>query len=141
MAAGTEQYVSGLGGYMEVRYPSSATGSPGSWVRMNIITWDDNRTSRNAENTHSGVAATNYEHVVPDNGGTFSAGLDVSQATSGYNLTSGTKVDVRFYLGPTGKSELLTFTLLENLQLHDDNSTDIVRISGTFKGGTLTPFS
>src|SRR5690606_13166875 len=73
--------------------------------------------ARLAENTHSGVSATNYEPVVPDHSWSGSIPWDDSNLPdTDFGLTEGAKVTIIFTLGASGKSETLTGTTVESVE-------------------------
>lgn len=97
------------------------------------------KASRNVDNTHSGVTAANYEHVVGDHAATVEIPWDDSNIPdTDAGLAEGTKVTIIFHLGASGKTETLTNTLVESVEDVTDNGQDIIRTIVTTKGGTLT---
>jgi len=95
--------------------------------------------SRTTENTHSGVASSNYEHVVYDHAWSASVPWDDTNIPdTDFLLIEGTKVALKFPLGTTGKFNLLTNTIVETVEDICDNAGDIIRTEITGKGGVLT---
>src|SRR5437016_3676642 len=126
-------FVSGNGGYITVTVPS---GAP---VRLDIKKWTLKKTSKNVENTHSGTPSTNFEHVVPHYEWDVEVPIDITNFPDAATLLrEGTKATITFYLGTSGKFDVLSNTLVQDLSDVDDNSEDILRTTVTGKGGTLT---
>lgn len=108
-------------------------------VTLNITKWTLRKSSRNVDNTHSGVTAANYEHVVPDHSATIEIPWDDTNIPdTDAGLNEGSKVTITFNLGSGSKTEVLTNTLVESVEDVCDNSGDIIRSVATVKGGTLT---
>lgn len=108
-------------------------------VTLNVTKWTLRKTSRNVDNTHSGVTASNYEHVVPDHSATFEIPWDDTNIPdTDAGLAEGSKVTVTMNLGSGSKTQILTNALVESLEDVCDNSGDIIRSVCTVKGGTLT---
>jgi len=126
------EYVSGNGGYIEVR----AAGSSGSYTRYDVKKWVLRTTSRLTENTHSGVTATNFEEVVPHNEWSAEIPLDVLNFPSDGPLGL-SKVDIKFHVGDTADFFDLRGTSNEVGEVTDDNAEDIVRVMASGKGGSL----
>lgn len=112
------------------------TGSP---VTLNVAKHTVRKTSRLAENTHSGTPATNFEHVVPHYEWTVEVPWDDSNLPdTDVGLIEGAKVIIRFNDGASGKYLTLTDTSVETIEEVDDNANDIIRSVISGKGGTLT---
>lgn len=95
--------------------------------------------ARLSDNTHSGVAAANYDAVVPDHA--WSASIpwdDTNIPDTDFGLVEGAKVTLRFNQGATGKFEVLTGTTVEHVEDVHDNAGDIIRTEVSGKGGVLT---
>lgn len=97
------------------------------------------KTSRLAENSHSGVAATNFEHVIPHYEWTVEVPWDdTNLPDTDAGLAEGAKVTIRFNDGASSKFKTLTNTSVEVVEEVDDNQGDIIRSVISGKGGTLT---
>ena len=110
-------------------------------VEHAIKSYTLNTGSRSTENTHSGTAgATNYEHVVYDARwtaeGPWSDTAIPDVVASG--IIPGTKITLIFQIGSGSKTYTLTGTLVEDFELINDNTSDIVRWRATGKGGSIT---
>jgi len=108
-------------------------------VTLNVTKHTVRKTARLAEATHSGVAATNFEKVVPHY--EWSAEIpwdDTNLPDTDAGLAEGAKVTIVFHDGDSGKTLTLTNTSVETLEQVDDNEKDIIRAVATGKGGTLT---
>ena len=107
---------------------------------LNITKWTLRKSSRNVDNTHSGVTSSNYEHVVPDHSATVEIPWDDTNIPdTDVGLAEGAKVIITFSLGGgSAKTEILTNTLVESCEDVNDNSGDIIRTVVTTKGGALT---
>jgi hypothetical protein len=108
-------------------------------VTLHITKWTLRKTSRNVDNTHSGVTSSNYEHVVPDHSATLEIPWDDTNIPdTDAGLAEGVKVTLTMNLGSTAKFQTLTNTLVESCEDVCDNSGDIIRTVVTVKGGSLT---
>lgn len=97
------------------------------------------KATRLAENTHSGTPSTNYDAVVDDNAWSGSIPWDETNMPDvDFGLINGSKVNLRFNKGTTGKFELLTNTTVESVEDVHDNAGDIIRTDISGKGGVLT---
>lgn len=95
--------------------------------------------SRLTENTHSGVLATNYDPVVPDNAWSGSVPWDDTNIPdTDFGLVAGAKVTLKFLLGAGGKFEILTGTTVETVEDIMDNAGDIIRTEISGRGGVVT---
>jgi uncharacterized protein YndB with AHSA1/START domain len=108
-------------------------------VTLHVGKWTLRKTSRNVDNTHSGVTSSNYEHVVPDHSATLEIPWDDTNIPdTDAGLAEGVKVTLTMNLGSTAKTQVLTNTLVESVEDVCDNSGDIIRTVVTVKGGSLT---
>lgn len=109
-------------------------------TELNIAKWTLNRTARLVENTHSGTGGnSNYNVVVYDHSGTVEVPWDdAALPDTDVALVPGTQVAITFQHGNSGKTAVLTNTMVETLTTNNDNSQDIVRVTVTFKGGAYT---
>lgn len=125
-------YVSGNGGYIEVR----AAGSSGSYTRYDNTKWVLRTTDRLTENTHSGTTSTNFEAVVPHNEWNAEVPLDLLNVPSEGTLGD-SKVDVIFHVGESALFYDLRATSNEVGEITNDNAQDIARVACSGKGGYL----
>ena len=107
---------------------------------LDIATWTLNTGGRLTENTHSGTSgASNYELVVVDASWTVEVPLDeTALPDTDLGLTAGAKVTITFKIGAGAKTYVLTNTTVEGVEATNNNSTDIVRVRVTGKGGAVT---
>lgn len=107
---------------------------------VHVATWEGNFGSRLVENTNSNTSgASNYEKVVDDCSWTAECPLDdTNLPDTDAGLNGGAQVTVKFYLGAGTKFYQLTNTTVEEVRARNDNATDIVRVTVTGKGGSLT---
>lgn len=112
-------------------------------VVTNVKQWTCNTGSRTTENTHSGTGGyTNYEHVVFDARWTAEGPLDTSNLPDSTGLfVPGTKVSAKFKNGADARFILLVGTIIEDYEVIDDNTSDIVRWRMSGKGGVITRMS
>ncbi len=107
-----------------------------SWVTLNVAEWTLTRTDRLTENTHSGVAATNYEKVVPDNSWRLNAPWDQDGPLD--SLVTQSKIHIRFKHGSGAVLRQCANTTVESIETVDNNSNDIVRVNMSGKGGVVS---
>ena len=111
----------------------------GAAITLNCTKHTVRKTARLAEATHSGVAATNFEKVVPHYEWSVEVPWDDNNLPdTDATLIEGAKVTIKFVDGASGKFLILTNTSVETLEQVDDNEKDIIRAIITGKGGTLT---
>lgn len=123
-------YPSGNGGAMMVGI-----------VEIALKQWTCNTGARTTENTHSGTGGySNYEMVVWDARWTAEGPWDdvAIPDTVAVGLIPGAKVGMKFQVGSTAKFILLTNTIIEDFELINDNTSDIVRWRASGKGGIIT---
>lgn len=97
------------------------------------------KAARLTENTHSGVANSNYEKVVGDHSWSASIPWDDSNLPdTDFGLVEGAKVTLIFNMGGSGKTETLTNTTVESVEDIMDNQGDIIRTEVSGRGGALT---
>lgn len=122
-------YLSGNGGALVVGI-----------IELAIKQWTCNTGARTTENTHSGTAGfTNYEAVVIDARWTAEGPWDdtvIPDVDAG--LTPGSKPLLTFQVGSGSKTIILTGSIIEDFEIIDDNTSDIVRWRASGKGGTVT---
>lgn len=128
---------SGNGGYVEISVISA--GISGSLVRLDKSKWSLSAGGRLTENTHSGVSSSNYEAVIPDNSWTIEGPWDEGNMPhNAVGLAFGVKCNIYFHVGGgSAKVYTLLNTSVEKADYTDDESSDIVRFSGSGKGGAL----
>jgi hypothetical protein len=125
-------YLSGNGGELV----ADPAGVP---ITLHINKWTLRKASRNVDNTHSNTTASNYEHVVPDHGGTVEIPWDDTNIPdTDVGLAEGARVTLKLFLGSGSKFQTVTNTIVESCEDVNDNGQDIIRTVVTFKGGTLT---
>lgn len=122
---------SGNGGYISV-----GSGP----IRLDIKQWSGNFGARLVENTHSGTGgADNYEKVCDSATWSCDVPLDESNLPDvDVGLVPGAKVTIKFMIGAGAKFYKLTNTTVESAEPTNDNTSDIVRIKLSGKGGTIT---
>jgi hypothetical protein len=108
-------------------------------VTLHVTKWTVRKTARLAEATHSGTTATNFEKVVPHFEWTAEVPWDdTNMPDVDAGLAEGAKVTIVFHDGASGKTFTLTNTSVETLEQVNDNENDIIRVTVSGKGGTLT---
>jgi len=125
------EYVSGNGGYLEVREAGTS-----SYTRYEDTKWVLRITDRLTENTHSGTPATNFEAVVPHVEWSADIPMDVLNIPSDTALGF-SKIDAVFFVGDTGLFYDLRNTSNEVGEVTNDNAQDIVRVATSGRGGFL----
>ena len=97
------------------------------------------KTMRLAENSHSGVSATNFEAVIPHY--EWSASIpfdDTVLIDTDAGMIEGAKIDFSFMDGLSGKFCGLTGTSVEKIDQVVDVSQNIIMYEVSGKGGVLT---
>ena len=107
-----------------------------SYTRYEDTKWVLRITDRLTENTHSGVAYTNFEAVVPHVEWSADVPMDVLNIPSDTALGF-SKVDVVFFVGDSGLFYDLRNTSNEVGEVTNDNAQDIVRVACSGRGGGL----
>lgn len=122
-------YWSGLGGGITVNAGSE----------LPIHSHTVRKTSRLVENSHSGVTATNFEHIIPHYEWTIRIPWDDTRLPdTDEGLNEGAKVTIKFDDGGSGKFCTLTNTSVETLEEEEDVMNNIIMAVVSGKGGTLT---
>lgn len=105
---------------------------------VHVTKWTGDVGARLVENTNSNSAGwTNFEHVVGSAEFTAEGPYDLA-ATPQATFVNGTRVTAKLYLGNSGSFITITNTLIEKMQITNDNSGDIIRFSMTCKGGVVS---
>jgi len=107
-------------------------------LALSVKQWTVNYGARVTENTHSGTGGySNYEKVVIDPRWTAEGPWDDAAIPDvDQGLVPGNKVTLTFEIGSGAKTLILTNTIVEDFELIDDNTSDIVRYRATGKGAT-----
>ncbi len=120
------------------------SGNGGSVVingtTLNVGKWTVRKTMRLVENTHSGVANTNFEGVVPHFEGSFEIPWDSSNIPdTTLGLTGATKLTtLTLNYGRSTKFQTFANCSVESLEEVNDNANDIVRAVCSWKGGSIS---
>lgn len=97
------------------------------------------KTYRLAENSHSGVSATNFEPIIPHYEWTVRVPWDdTNLPDTDVGLTEGLKVTIKFPDASSGKFKTVTNTSVESIDEEYDSSQNIIMAVISGKGGTLT---
>lgn len=106
---------------------------------INVRSHKVRKKSISAQNNHSGVAADNHEPLLPAY--EWEALIpwdDTNIPDVDMGLVENTKVTLKFKDAGSGKFCTLTNTLVENLEEAYDVDEDIIVMTASGKGGTLT---
>ncbi len=125
-------YWGGPGGQVEV-------GTSPSEVTLHCRSHSVRKTSRIVENSHSGVSATNFEPIIDHYEWTVVVPWDDTNLPDvDVGLEEGLKVTIKFNDAGSGKFKTLTNTTVESLEEQYDSDQNIMMVTITGRGGTLT---
>lgn len=119
-------------------------GGPGGHLNLGVGTLavrghKIRKKSISAQNNHSAVVADNHEPLLPAYEWEAVAPWDDTfMPDVDFGLIENTKQTVKFLDASSGKFVILTDTLVENLEESYDVDEDIIVVSASGKGGTLT---
>ncbi len=122
---------SGNGGFIQL-----ATGAGNI---QHVSMWTGNWANRLAEVTNSGFAGSQYAPTLPDPSWSISLPRDDTAYPEALGITPGAFLaNVWFKLGADSKYDKVSATTVEAVQKECNSAGDVVRITITGKGGSLT---
>lgn len=110
----------------------------GTAAEFDVSMWRGNWRVRDSDTTTSGQTATRYSSVIPDNSWTIEMPRDSVNFPTMLGLTVGTTLSTLvFKLGADTKCDIVSNTLITDIDKVCNPGGDVVRITISGKGGSL----